>query len=386
MARAGSENTSEENVTQEHPWYGGIEFRTLAESIPALVFVSDSNGANIYTNIQFQRFTGMKPDEVLGDGWLQAIHEDDRARASETWLESWSQGSAYDTRYRFRRFDGEFRWHLVRGAPVRDANGDIVRWIGSCTDIEDLIAHISIKSQSESILEALGSASDLVVYAKDAEGRFIYSNAAGYSAIGRKPEEVTGKMARDLTAETREGEIIQEHDDAVLAAKKSMTFNENWTMPGAITRHFRSTKVPLPLPDGSVGIAALSVDITESESLRASHAEAQKHHRQRIDSLPNITWVADASGTLVEVNQAWHDHSGLTALMGLDFNDVIAGESADEFFHHWSFCVENGEMLDIMIKLQDAIGGALVERRAIAIPMDRMISGENRRVWYGNFS
>lgn len=386
MAQAGGGKPSEDNVAQEHPWYGGIEFRTLAESIPALVFVSDANGANVYSNVQFQRYTGMQPEEMLGDGWLNALHPDDRERAAETWLKSWSEGSAYDTRYRFRSTDGEFRWHLVRGLPVRDAQGDIVRWIGSCTDIEDLIAHISIKSQSESILEALGSASDLVVYAKDAEGRFIYSNAAGYSAIGRKPEEVTGKMARDLTAESEEAEVIRAHDDEVLAARKSMTFKENWTMPGAETKYFRSTKVPLSLPDGTVGIAALSVDISESETLRTDHAETQDHLRQRIDSLPNITWVADASGNLVEVNQAWHDHSGLPAIMGMDFKDLIAEQSADEFFHHWSFCIETGEMLDIMIKVQDAIGGAPVERRAIAIPMERMISGKARRVWYGNFS
>ncbi|MEP2379648.1 PAS domain-containing protein, partial [Parasphingorhabdus sp.] len=335
VAQAGSGKSSEDNAVQEHPWYGGIEFRTLAESIPALVFVSDANGSNIYCNVQFQRYTGMRPEEMLGDGWLNALHPDDRERAAETWLESWSEGSAYDTRYRFRSADGTFRWHLVRGLPVRDAQGDIVRWIGSCTDVEDLIAHISIKSQSESILEALGSASDLVVYAKDAEGRFIYSNAAGYSAIGRKPEEVTGKMARDLTAESAEAAVIQVHDEEVLAARKSMTFEENWTMPGAETKCFRSTKVPLPLPDGSVGIAALSVEITDAEALQSDHAEMQDHLRQRIDSLPNITWVADASGALTEVNQAWHDHSGLIASMGMDFKDLIAEESADEFFHHW---------------------------------------------------
>ncbi|SIN83424.1 PAS domain S-box-containing protein [Parasphingorhabdus marina DSM 22363] len=369
-----------------HPWYGGVEFRTLAESIPAMVFVSDGNGANIYSNVQVQRFTGMSMEALLGEGWLDAVHPDEQNMARKIWSSSLSTGEGMDTKCRVRRFDGKYRWHLVRSEPVLDAQGHVVRWIGSATDIQDLIAHISIKSQSEAILKALQSSADLVVYAKDAEGRFIYTNAAGLSVIGRRAEEVTGKMVDDLTAETAEGAAIAEHDQQVLAVRRPMTFRESWTLPGADTRYFQSTKVPLPLPDGSVGIAALSVDITVAENQQRQHAETADHLRQRIDSLPHITWVADDEGKLIEVNQAWYDHAGLTPAVGMEYADVIAEESMAAFLDQWSFCLEHGEILDMTVTIRDAIAQKTGERRVLALPVERNISGEMRRFWYGSFS
>ncbi|MEM8919707.1 MAG: PAS domain-containing protein [Pseudomonadota bacterium] len=369
-----------------HPWYGGVEFRTLAESIPSMVFVCDANGANIYNNIQVQRYTGMLQDALLGQGWLDAIHADEQEMARQIWRNSLSSGEGMDAKCRIRRFDGKYRWHLVRSEPVCDAHGNAVRWIGSATDVQDLIAHISIKSQSEAVLKALQSSADLVVYAKDAEGRFIYTNAAGLAVIGRRAEEVTGKIADELTAETAEGAAIAAHDKQVLAVRSPMTFKESWTLPGADTRHFQSTKVPLPMPDGSVGIAALSVDITEAENQQRRTAEMTDHLRQRIDSLPQMTWVADKGGQLIEVNQAWYDHAGLTPALGMDFADVLTEEAMDGFLDQWSFCLEHGEILDMPVMVRDAIAQKNARRRALALPVERIVAGETHRFWYGSFS
>ncbi|QTD56466.1 PAS domain-containing protein [Parasphingorhabdus cellanae] len=386
MENNDNDGQAQQAQSKQHPWYGGMEFRTLAESIPALVFVSDANGANIYSNAQFPRYTGMDADEILGDGWLKAIHPDDRERAAATWLESWTKGAEYDTKYRFRRFDGEYRWHIVRGAPVTDGNDNIVRWIGSCTDVEDLIAHISVQTQAEKILEALAKASNLIVYAKDANGAFIYSNEAVNQTISQKPRAVLGKTAEDLAVEDQEGKAIEENDALVKTSGEPHTVLEQWTLAGAETRHFRSTKVPLPLPDGSVGIAALSVDMTATVSLQEKYEEALAHTRNRIDTIPIVTWVSDENGDLIEVNQAWHDHAGFVSALKLDFNDVIAPEAKAKFFDHWQFCVESGQILDIDIELRDELAQKTVTRRALGIPMDRTESGVNKRFWYGTFS
>jgi len=371
---------------KSHPWYGGMEFRTLAESIPAMVFVSDANGANIYSNAQFLRYTGLATEDILGDGWLNIIHTGDQERAAETWLESWTRGTKYDTKYRFRRFDGEYRWHLVRGAPVRDGNDNIVRWIGSCTDVEDLIAHISVQTQAEKILEALGTASNLIVYAKDADGAFIYANEAVTRTITQKRQSIVGKKAEDLAVEEIEGNAIEQNDALVKASGEAQAVLEQWTLAGADTKYFRSTKVPLPLPDGSVGIAALSVDMTATVKLQQKYDETLVHSRNRIDTIPIITWVSDERGNLIEVNQAWHDHAGFTAVSKMDFDDVISPESKESFFDHWRFCVETGQILDIAVDLRDDITQTTVTRQALGIPMVRMEGGVNKRFWYGTFS
>ncbi len=112
------------------------QLRTLAETLPALVFITDAEGRNIYTNCRFQAFAGLSADALMGDGWQTVIHPDDRDRAAATWDASWRSGGAYQAEYRVRRHDGKFRWHAVRGAPVYDGDA-IIRWVGACTDIHE---------------------------------------------------------------------------------------------------------------------------------------------------------------------------------------------------------------------------------------------------------
>ena len=111
-------------------------FRTLAESMPALLFVTDAAGANIYTNPRFQEYVGVGPDDLLGDGWRAVLHPDDQDRAAELWGRAVASGSAYEVEYRFRRHDGVWCWFLCRAIPQRNDAGLVVRWIGTCTDIQ----------------------------------------------------------------------------------------------------------------------------------------------------------------------------------------------------------------------------------------------------------
>ncbi len=110
------------------------QLRTLAETLPALVFITDARGANIYTSSQYQAFTGLSAEALMGEGWRAVVHPEDRDRAAATWEASWRAGLPYQAEYRFRRADGAFRWHAVRGAPVYDGDA-IIRWVGACTDI-----------------------------------------------------------------------------------------------------------------------------------------------------------------------------------------------------------------------------------------------------------
>jgi PAS domain S-box-containing protein len=114
-------------------------FRVMSDTMPAFIFVSDRQGANIYTNAVFQHFTGLDGAALLGDGWLQALHPDDRARAATTWTRACQSGEPYEAEYRFRRDAAGYRWFLVRGTPMRDGEGRIVQWVGACIDVQDVI-------------------------------------------------------------------------------------------------------------------------------------------------------------------------------------------------------------------------------------------------------
>jgi PAS domain S-box-containing protein len=114
------------------------EFRRLAESMPQIVWVTRPDGWNIFFNQQWMDYTGLTIEESMGHGWNKPFHPDDRQRAWDAWKKATAEVCEYALECRLRRADGAYRWWLVRGAPVKDAAGVIVKWYGTCTDIHDL--------------------------------------------------------------------------------------------------------------------------------------------------------------------------------------------------------------------------------------------------------
>jgi PAS domain S-box-containing protein len=112
-------------------------FRFLAEFIPTLVWAARPDGAVDYVNRRCMEYLGTSESDLLVTGWWKYVHPDDLVATTARWNESERTGQLYETEYRLRRADGEWRWHLDRGAPLRDEGGQIVRWFGTCTDVHD---------------------------------------------------------------------------------------------------------------------------------------------------------------------------------------------------------------------------------------------------------
>jgi len=112
--------------------------RELADSLPQLVFSSRPNGDVDYLSRQWLEFTGVPAAEQLGDGWLLQVSLDDRERVRTKWRAAVSSGATFDSEFRIRSADGASRWFKTRAAPIRDAQGLVLKWYGTCTDITDL--------------------------------------------------------------------------------------------------------------------------------------------------------------------------------------------------------------------------------------------------------
>lgn len=112
-------------------------FQVLADAMPQLVWSTLPNGRPDYFNRLWCEYTGAPPSASYGDGWARFLHPDDVDEVTRLWQEAVSTGGTYDIEYRLRRADGEYRWMLVRGLPIRDESGAISRWVGTCTDIHE---------------------------------------------------------------------------------------------------------------------------------------------------------------------------------------------------------------------------------------------------------
>ncbi|WP_164021392.1 ATP-binding protein [Pyxidicoccus trucidator] len=113
------------------------EYRSLAESMPQVVWTAGPDGRTDYINRVFADFIGTSVDVALGTSWSEHIHPEDQPRVSERWRETLRTGDPYDMEYRMRRADGQYRWFLVRALPMRDEQGHVVKWFGTATDVDD---------------------------------------------------------------------------------------------------------------------------------------------------------------------------------------------------------------------------------------------------------
>lgn len=112
-------------------------FRVLADTMPQMVWSALPDGYNDYFNARWYEFTGVAVGTTDGEGWSAIFHPDDQPIAWERWRHSLATGEPYEIEYRMRHHSGDYRWTLGRALPIRDAQGHIQRWIGTCTDIHE---------------------------------------------------------------------------------------------------------------------------------------------------------------------------------------------------------------------------------------------------------
>ena len=113
------------------------ELRDVIDTIPALVWSALPDGSDTYVNKRFVEYTASSAEQTAGSGWQALVHPDDLEQHAGKWIEAVATGKPHESELRIRRTDGQYRWQLDRGVPLRDEDGNIVMWYGVTTDIED---------------------------------------------------------------------------------------------------------------------------------------------------------------------------------------------------------------------------------------------------------
>jgi PAS domain S-box-containing protein len=112
-------------------------YRFLAEAIPVMIWTALPDGQLDYITERVATYFGLPAERILAEGWRDVVHPDDIGDVGASWQHSLATGEPYKVEFRLRAADGTYRWHLGRALPQRDADGRIVRWFGTNTDIED---------------------------------------------------------------------------------------------------------------------------------------------------------------------------------------------------------------------------------------------------------
>lgn len=133
-----STDITERKQSEEALRASEARLRTLAESLPHLVWTCRPDGWCDYLSRQWVEYTGRPELEQLGYQWAEQLHPDDREHVQTEWAAAAVRGDSFDIEFRIRRADGVYRWFKTRAVPLRDGAGNIVKWFGSNTDFEDL--------------------------------------------------------------------------------------------------------------------------------------------------------------------------------------------------------------------------------------------------------
>jgi diguanylate cyclase (GGDEF)-like protein/PAS domain S-box-containing protein len=131
------ERQSRERQYNDDQWANEAPLRTLAEAIPQIVWTTTPDGMTDYINHRWYELTQLTEAQTFGVGWMETIHADDRGLCLESWQRSLRTGEPFQIEYRLRDGNGGYHWYLGRATALKDSSGTIVKWFGTCTDIED---------------------------------------------------------------------------------------------------------------------------------------------------------------------------------------------------------------------------------------------------------
>jgi PAS domain S-box-containing protein len=170
-------------------------YRLIVETIPHFVWVARPDGSIEYMNRLCLEYVGITAGAVPGWDWLSIVHPADLSRAAAAWGHSVRTGTPYRVEYRLRRADGAYRWFVARGEPLRDDRRAVVRWFGTCTDIDDQKRAEEALRASEARFRAIveRSADGFALMAPDRTVRYVSPAVA--RILGHAPEEFVGKDA-----------------------------------------------------------------------------------------------------------------------------------------------------------------------------------------------
>lgn len=168
-------------------------FRSLVTATSMMVWTTTPEGAAREDSPSWRAFTGQTMDEWLNDGWLSAVHPDDRERAAEIFRKSIANRSVYETEYRLRRADGEYCWTSAKAVPVLNADGSVREWVGANTDISEAKNATHSLQASEARFRAITEAMPQMVWSTRPDGFHEYFNRRWYDFTGVPAGSTDGK-------------------------------------------------------------------------------------------------------------------------------------------------------------------------------------------------
>src|SRR5499425_2466074 len=284
----------------------------IINTIPTAAWTTRPDGYCDFLNQVWLDYAGMTAEQAQGWGWAEAIHPDDREKLIEEWQSCLAMGTPVDTEARIRRFDAAYRWFLIRANPLRDESGKILKWYGTCIDIEDRKrGEEALHARELSWRQIVDSIPGLVATTR-ALGEVEFLNRQTLEYFGKTTEELKNWALIDAVHPDDLPRVIE-------ARKKSIEAGQIYEVEHRCRRAdgvYRWFQVRgLPVRDAENKVTAWYLLLTDIDDRKKAEEALQSSERNlslMINAIPTFIHVLRSNGTVQYLNQAAMDYFGIT--------------------------------------------------------------------------
>lgn len=286
------------------------QFRIAIDTIPGLVWTALPDGHVDFLNQRWLEYTGLTLEQARGWGWQLAVSPEDLPRLVEYWQSVLASGKPGEIEARLRRRDGVDRWFLFRGVPQHDDRGNLVKWYGQTTDIEDRKrAEEELKKQTAHLDELFELAPHAVVLV-DSEVRVIRVNQEFTKMFGYTPDEAVGRSLQDLVAP--EERMAEYKNNAKMLSSGRKVESETIRRRKDGTRIAVSMTASPVLTAGPIEGYIIYRDITARKRDEEELKKQTAHLDELFELAPHAVVLVDDSVSVIRVNREFTRMFGYT--------------------------------------------------------------------------
>jgi len=337
-----------QNITQQKQAEISLQqneerYRSVITATSQIVWILPSDGMITSDIPTWREFTGQTLEEILGWGWLDALHPDDRTLTAQAWETAVKNGTQYQVECRLRRYDGEYRYMLARGVPVFNPDGSIREWVGTHTDIHDRKQTETALRESNTLLRSILESTPDFIVVKDCQGRHVALNSNLANFMGKPIEEIIGKDDTEVLPMDA-ALAIMDKDRQVMLTGKSETYEED-VSNGNISGTFLTTKAPWRDTHGNIlGIIATTRNISDRKKAEEDLRQSNMLLRSILESTPDFVVVKDYEGIYFTLNSSSASFLGKTVeeVIGKHDTAVFPPEVACEIIAKDRQIIETG--------------------------------------------
>jgi len=276
--------------------------RLVADTTPALLHTGRPDGYLDYFNRGWLDFLGAQLEEIEGWNWTSRVHPDDVDELVRRWRSSLASGTALECETRVRRFDGQYRRLLHRKLPLRDADGQIVKWFGSSIDIEERMQAEFYLAQAQRLAHTGSWAFN--------SGGFEYWSPQLFEIHGLEPGREAPNIAEYMAlVHPEDRDFVAQTIQEMLSDHRGFDFTKRIVRPDGAIRHVRCVGVPGPNGRAFVGTG---IDVTEQEQLTKALRKSESQWRAVFENSSVGIVLIDENIRVVSANDAYQKMVGYT--------------------------------------------------------------------------